>query len=391
MEQTTIDTPEAELIDRAEIKDGQAIVAYNRTQAAVAALKTKYQGARYDLTTTAGDKAARAARLELVTLRTGLEKKRKELKAPAVDFGKRVDAEAARLTAEIVALENPIDEQIKADERRREEERRAREEAEAARRKVHTDAIAKIAGYVAQAADLTAERIAKGIEYLQGLDLSGFEEFKDEATATRDQSVKALQDLHAKAASREEEARRLEETRAEQARIAAEQAEAARKLQEQQAELQRQQAALAEQQAQMQREREAREAAERAQAEAAAQAERARQAAAEAAAAPAPVAPAPPLESAPQLQPVATAASAANEAPATTRTLTLGELKKLLTINGAEPPLSAAWLAALGFDHVGRERAALLFSAADVPAIFDAVSRAAQDAKAAFLQQQAAA
>lgn len=385
MEQTTIDTPDADLTDRAEIKDGQAIVSYSRTQAAVASLKAKYQGARYDLTTTAGDKAARAARLELVTLRTGLEKKRKELKAPAVDFGKRVDAEAARLTAEIVALESPIDEQIKADERRRDEERRAREEAEAARRKVHTDAIAKIAGYVAQAADLPAERIAKGIEYLQGLDLSGFEEFKDEATATRDQSVKALQDLHAKAAAREEEARRLEATRAEQARIAAEQAEAARKLQEQQAELQRQQAALAEQQAQMQREREAREAAERA------QAERDRQAAAEAAVAPAPTAPPPALEPAPQLQPVATAAPAANEAPATTRTLTLGELKKLLTINGAEPPLSAAWLAALGFEHVGRERAALLYRAADVPAILDAVSRAAQDAKAAFLQQQAAA
>ena len=153
-------TVETELIDRAEIKDGQAIVAYSRTEAALAALREKYKDARYNLTTTAGDKAARGARLELTTTRTNLEKKRKELKAPAVEFGRKVDAEAARLTAEILALETPIDAQIKADEKRRDDERRVREEAEAARKKVHTDAIAKIAGYVAQAAELPSERPA---------------------------------------------------------------------------------------------------------------------------------------------------------------------------------------------------------------------------------------
>lgn len=233
-----------ELIDRAEVRDGQAIVTYSRTEAALGDLRKKYQGATYDLTTTAGDKAARAARLELVTLRTGLEKKRKELKAPAVEFGRKIDSEAARLTAEIQALETPIDTQIKADEKRRDDERRARDEAEAARKKVHTDAIARIAKYVELAADLPSEHIANGIKQLEGFDLSGFEEYTAEATETRDRTVAALRVLHIKAKTREDEEARLQAERAEQARIAAEQAETARKLKAQQEELDRQRAEL---------------------------------------------------------------------------------------------------------------------------------------------------
>ena len=177
-------TDTIELIDKAEVRDGKAIVAYSRTEHALAILRGKYKGATYDLTTTAGDKLARAARLELKTLRTDLEKKRAELKAPALLFGKTIDSEAARLTAEIQALETPIDAQIKADEKRREDERIAKEQAEAARRKVHTDGIAMIAGYVGLATDLPAERIAAGIAYLEALDLAGFEEFVTEATET---------------------------------------------------------------------------------------------------------------------------------------------------------------------------------------------------------------
>ena len=218
------------LVDVAEVRDGKAIVTYSRTEAALAKLREQYQGATYDLTTTAGDRAARAARLALVTLRTDLEKKRKELKAPALEFGKKIDSEAARITGEILALETPIDSQIKADEKRREEERRAREEAEAARKKVHTDAIARMAGYVAQAADLPSNRLAAGIQMLEGLNLAGFEEFTQEATDTRDRTVAALRALHAKALAREEEAARLEAARVEQERVAREQAETARKL-----------------------------------------------------------------------------------------------------------------------------------------------------------------
>lgn len=362
-----------ELIDRAEIKDGQAIVAYSRTEAALADLRARYQDARYDLTTTAGDKAARAARLELTTTRTSLEKKRKELKAPAVEFGRKVDAEAARLTGELLALENPIDAQIKADEKRRDDERRAREEAEAARKKVHTDAIAKIAGYVAQAAEMPSARIAAGLAFLEGLELTGFEEFTEEAAATRQRTVAALQALFAKAKAREDEEARLKAEREEQARIAAEQAETARQLKAQQDELARQREALdaEERRQEAERERIRAEEAERLEREAA---QRALMEAAAAASAPTAAAALPPA-AAPVATPTASSPVAKvvpiqrpTPAPATPPTLTLGQIGKRLGFN-----LTADFLKSLGFEPAGRERAAVLFHEASWPAMCQAL------------------
>lgn len=374
-------TDTTELIDRAEVRDGQAIVSYSRTEAALAELRAKYKDARYDLTTTAGDKAARGARLALVTLRSDLEKKRKELKAPALEFGKKIDAEAARLTGEILALETPIDAQIKADEKRREDERRAREEAEAARKKVHTDAIAKIAGYVSLAADMPSERIARGVAMLEAMDLTGFEEFADEATATRDNTVTALRGLHAKAQAREQEAARLKAEREEQARVAAEQAEAARKLQEQQAELDRKRAELEAEERRQQAERDriraeeearaaeklrqeqaAREAEERRQRAAAEEQQRREWAEKEALTRSEPLQRTLPPAGAPLAAP-AVSSQAANvvpmptKAPAGPPTLQLGEIKARL----APLSIDAAGLAALGFPHAAQQGAAKLW------------------------------
>ena len=100
-----------------------ALTEYNPTEAALADLRQRYADVAFDLTTTKGDKEARAARKELVTLRTSLEAKRKELKAPALERAKLIDTEAKRIEAAILELEEPIDAQIKADEARRERER----------------------------------------------------------------------------------------------------------------------------------------------------------------------------------------------------------------------------------------------------------------------------
>ena len=138
----------SEVVDRAEIVKGKPLVQYSRTEAALADLRTRYAGAEFDLTTTKGDAAARAARLELVTLRTSLEKTRKAFKAPALAYGKKIDAEAERITAEIEALEKPIDAQIRADEARREAEKEAKRQAEAARVQAHEANIARIHAFL---------------------------------------------------------------------------------------------------------------------------------------------------------------------------------------------------------------------------------------------------
>ena len=118
-EQTTV-----EVIDPAEAT--AAIAEYSPTEAALAELQERFGGVVWDLTTVKGNADARAARRELVTLRTNLEAKRKALKAPALEYAKRIDSEAKRIAAAIGAVEEPIDAQIKADEARREQERQAR-------------------------------------------------------------------------------------------------------------------------------------------------------------------------------------------------------------------------------------------------------------------------
>lgn len=244
-----------EVLDRAEIANGKAVVSYSRTEAALALLAEKYAGKTYDLTTTAGDKEARAARLELVTLRTSLEAKRKEFKAPALEFGKLIDAEAARITGQIKALEDPIDAQIKADEARREAEREAKRKAEAARIAGHEAGIADIRAFVARCANKPSSRIAAAMDVLDRIATTEaeFEEFAITAARAKAETLAKLRELHDAAAAREAESARLaaerEAQRIEAERLAAERAamEAERAaVQRMQEEIQRQQREIAE-------------------------------------------------------------------------------------------------------------------------------------------------
>lgn len=220
----------SEVVDRAQIVNGTPLVKYSLTEAGLATLKADLSGKTYDLTTTKGNDAARGDRLRCVTLRTSLEKRRKEFKAPALAYGKLIDTEAARITAEIEALESPIDAQIKADEQRRaaikaEQERIEREAAEA-----HAARMATIAGYVehCRAPDMTAARIGKGIDILTTTDVADADNARAVQLAdAKCRALDAMWTLHAQATAREAEAARQESIRAENAREAARIAEEA--------------------------------------------------------------------------------------------------------------------------------------------------------------------
>lgn len=103
---------------------------YTETAAALADLRTRHAGVIFDVTVPKEMRLAREARAELRGLRTSLERKRVEIKAPALDRCRLIDAEAKRITAELVMLEEPIDVQIKLEETRAETERLAKLEAE---------------------------------------------------------------------------------------------------------------------------------------------------------------------------------------------------------------------------------------------------------------------
>ena len=213
---------EIEVLDRAEISGTTVLVTYSKTESALAALRTKHAGVVFDLTTAKGDKDARSARLELVTLRTGLEKKRKEFKAPALALGKKIDSEAERITAEIVVLETFIDLQIKADEKRRADEKAEKERIEALRVQGLRDKIAGIRACLVRCNGITAERIAKGIAQVEQLNVSSdaFDELASEAQVAKVETLSAMVALHTATAEREADAARVDAQRVENERMA---------------------------------------------------------------------------------------------------------------------------------------------------------------------------
>ena len=84
----------------------------------IAVAEQKYTDVVYDVTTVAGLAEAKAAKKELTTLRTTIEKVRKLLKQPFLDQAAEIDGVAKRLTERVAAIENPIKELLEAEESR---------------------------------------------------------------------------------------------------------------------------------------------------------------------------------------------------------------------------------------------------------------------------------
>lgn len=204
-----------------------AITEYSPIEAGLADLRQRYAGVAWDLRTVAGNDAARKARNELVSLRTSLEDKRKALKAPVLAQAKLIDDEAKRITGELLAIETPIDEQIKADEARREAERQAKIEAERRRVAAIRAELDAIAAKAAGAMRLRKSALATGVlDELLAVALDGekLAEYAGEAekiladavTAVRSH-VAALQEQEAEAAMIAAEREALERAKAEAA------------------------------------------------------------------------------------------------------------------------------------------------------------------------------
>lgn len=215
---------------------GSDVVEYRQTEAALAMLREQLAEATIDCTTTAGDKQARDSRLTLVRLRTALEDKRKELKAPHIEAGKRIDDEAKRITGAILELERPIDEAIKAEERRREQARQERERIERERkarneglidavRRLPLEYVSAPVSVVAPAlADLVDQTFAVDDDYCEQMTVAHTDAIAKlrEVLETRRDVERQQAELRAQ---REEQERQAAAERVELERLRAEQAE----------------------------------------------------------------------------------------------------------------------------------------------------------------------
>ena len=206
------------------------IAEYKPTEAALAQLQDRFMGIVFDVTIPDGMKAAKEARNEIRSYRTALEKKRKELKDPALRRAKLIDEEAKLLTERIVALEQPIAQQIEAEEQRVENEKRAREEAEQRR-------VQEIIGWINDiklAPARVTGRPAASIEVVLAsltdrVIGDDFAEFQREAEGERVIAIATLTTMLAGARAQEVEAQKIAEERAELARLQKEAKERAEK------------------------------------------------------------------------------------------------------------------------------------------------------------------
>jgi septal ring factor EnvC (AmiA/AmiB activator) len=222
------------------------IVEYSSTAAALAELRSRY-AAPFDVATAKGMALAKEARAEVRGYRTALETLRKEIKAPALERCRLIDDEAKRITAELLKIEEPIDQQIKAEEQRREAEKTAKARAETARIAAIAARISGIRNRVSAVANQPAAAIRAEWTQVQALELApaDFEEFMPDAITALNETRAALATVLLERVAYEEEQARLQtEREAEEARLKAEREELAR-LREAEAARQAEQARIA--------------------------------------------------------------------------------------------------------------------------------------------------
>lgn len=211
-----------------------AIAEYTETAAALADLRQRHQGVVYDVTVPKEMKAAKESRAELRTLRTTLEKTRKEIKAPALERCRLIDDEAKRITAELVALEEPIDIQIKTEEARAEAEKLAKLEADRLRLVALQDKIDAIrnvpAGLVGKPSVIIAGQLAK-LE-AETLDEDEFAEHFATARDALDAAIARVKQQLVDQMAQEAEAKKIAAEREELERIRADNARLQREADE---------------------------------------------------------------------------------------------------------------------------------------------------------------
>lgn len=148
----------------------------------LATLREQFGNVVFDVSTKKGLDEAKAARALIREPRYQVEKIRESAKAPLLKLGRRLDDEAKRIKTALLAIEQPIDEQIKAEEERVEKLRQAEIDAERARVTKIRERLTTIRNLPLKATGKNSKAITVIHEELKGLrDLFDFEEFADEA------------------------------------------------------------------------------------------------------------------------------------------------------------------------------------------------------------------
>lgn len=199
----------------------KALVDINAVSAGIADLNARYAGVVYEVATTKGMDEAKTARLAVRNPRFEVERIRKAAKAPILALGKKLDAEASRIEAALLRIEEPIDAQIKAEDARKDRERQAKIDAEIARvaeidgrieaiRRLHLRAMGKTSAHArAVLAEAEASEVKQDV----------FQEKTAIATEALEMALIAIRGIVVERELHESEQQRLKEEREELARL----------------------------------------------------------------------------------------------------------------------------------------------------------------------------
>lgn len=188
-------------------------------------LAATYKDVAFDVSTTKGMDEAKRARMQLRTeARFPMQKLQEAGSKMLGQMQRQFNARAGELIAEVEAYEKPIDEQIKA-----EEDRKAAEKAERDRKEREAAAaiqarIDLIRSFAVIPAGVKAAGISVAIDNLTAIEvtLEAFGDRAGEAAQAKAQTLARLDEMHAAAAAHEAELARMEDERAELARLRAE-------------------------------------------------------------------------------------------------------------------------------------------------------------------------
>lgn len=215
-------TTQTEVIQLEELSQvNLAVAGYDTLEAGLADLEARFKGVLFPVETNKGLEDARKARAEIREPRYLTEKLRKQAKEPLLKLGRQVDAKAKYITERLVAIEDPIDAQIKDQERKIEEEKAEKARIEAARVAGIKAKIETIRSNLVGLNLLCSDNIAALLDGLatRAVTEAEFAEFTAEAEAAKAQTLEIMQTALTERRIQEEELARM---KAERERIEAE-------------------------------------------------------------------------------------------------------------------------------------------------------------------------
>jgi hypothetical protein len=186
------------------------LVEFDRADSQVPELQRKYAGVAYAVDTSKGMEDAVLARREIKKVRVDLEHARVAAKQPVLQLGRKIDERATQITAKLAALEDPIDGQIKAQERKE-----AERKADLERR------IREVSATPAQCIGKNSAQLQEVLESLDTLPLADFQEYREQAAKAQFDAQQAVRTLLQQAKQAEELAELQAQQRREDARRAA--------------------------------------------------------------------------------------------------------------------------------------------------------------------------